>query len=236
MPPLEPSDQGRTRGTGLPTRTRSFGASSGFPGGMGPRGMPSAMPPPTEVAPARFEATVFEVQIPENRIADLDAQALENKAGTGQSLAKALADFGPTKALYKVDQTVNLFGESITLGTSQPMVTGTRMTESGQTINSITYQQVGLVINLSANPAPPDATKKIPDTQVDFHLAVLTDSGVELAPKVKASSTRNVELSHSETPKFGRACVLLNVSAATGSAATPATAYVVRYVFSETKP
>jgi hypothetical protein len=100
------------------------------------------MRPPTEVAPARFEATVFEVQIPENRIADLDAQSLENQAGTAQSLVKALAEFGPTKTLYKVDQTVNLFGESITLGTSQPMVTGTRMTDSGQVNNSITYCRV----------------------------------------------------------------------------------------------
>ena len=116
------------------------------------------------------------------------------------------------------------------------MVTGTRMTESGQAINTITYQQVGLIVNLSANPVPPDAPRKLPDTQVDFRLAVLTDSGVELAPKVKASSARNVELSHSETPKLGKACVLLNVSAATGSAASPATAYVVRYVFNETKP
>lgn len=235
VPAPEPAD-GRSRTGSLPPRTRSVGTGGGFPGGMAPRMMPSAMRPPTEVAPARFEATVLEVQIPENRIADLDAQALETKADTAQSLAKALADFGPTKTLYKVDQTVNLFGESITLGTSQPMVTGTRMTDSGQAINSITYQQVGLVINLSANPAPPDAPKKVPDTQVDFHLAVLADSAVELAPKVKASSTRNVELSHSETPRFGKACVLLNASAASGSAATPATAYVVRYVFSETKP
>jgi multidrug efflux pump subunit AcrA (membrane-fusion protein) len=58
-------------------------------------------------------ASVYEVQVPENRVADLDARSLESKAATAQSLAKALAEIGQTKVLCKVDQTVNLFGESI---------------------------------------------------------------------------------------------------------------------------
>ena len=234
--PQPESPDPRSRASDLSPRTRSFGPGGTFPGGMAPRLASPFSRPPTEIAPARFEATVYEVQVPENRILDFDAQTLEAKAGTAQSLAKALAEFGPTKVLYKIDQSVNLFGEGITLGSSQPMVTGTRMMGAGQAVNSITYQQVGLMVNLSANPLPPDAPRKVPDTQVDFRLSVLADSGVELAPGVKASATRTVELSHSETPKFGRACVLLNVSATGDGAKAPPTAYVVRYVFSEATP
>ena len=195
----------------------------------------STPPPPTEVAPARFEATVYEVQVPEDRVAELDAQSLEAKAGTAQSLAKALAEFGHARILYKVDQTVNLFGESISLGTSQPMLTGVRTTDAGNSTSSVTYQRVGMILDISSTAPPPTAKGKGLDTQVVFQLAVLADSGVELSPKVKAPSIRNMELSHSETPHFGKPCVQLSVSVASGAANALPTAYVVRYVFSETK-
>jgi beta-lactamase regulating signal transducer with metallopeptidase domain len=226
----------RSRPGALPPRSRNFGAGGAMMGGSPRFGGGSSALPPADIAPARFEATVFEVQVPENRVAELDAQALESKAGTAQDLAKALGEFGKTKVLYKVDQSVNLYGENITLGSSEPMVTSTRMDSAGNAINSITYQQVGLLINISANAPPPDAKRKGLDTQVNFHLSVLGDSGVELAHNVKAPATRNIELSHSETPRFGRPCVQLNVSAASGGATALPTAYVVRYVFSETKP
>jgi len=181
--------------------------------------------------PARFQATIYEVQVPENRIADLDAQSLEAKATTAQSLAKALAEIGQTKVLYKVDQTVNLLGESITIGMSEPMVTGTHMSTSGQAINSVAYQQTGLIINISATRPPPDAKRQSLDTQVTFHLSVLAPSGVELAPNVKASGIRNLELNHSEIPRFGKPCVLLSVSGSTAGGATPmTTAYVICYL------
>lgn len=204
-------------------------------GGGAPRFDGVGATPPARVAPARFEATVYEVQMPENRIPNLNAHVLEGRAKTEQEMAKALADIGKTKLLYKVDQTVNLYGENITLGTSEPMVTSTRMDLRGNAINSITYQKVGLMIRVSAKPPSPEAKRKAPDTQVNFHLSALADSGVEVAHNVKASVIRNVELNHGETPRFGKPCVLLNVSTEGGGAATLPTAYVFRYVFSEAK-
>jgi hypothetical protein len=189
--------------SGGTTRSRTLSGSPSAPAGA---------PAPTEVAPARFEATIYEVRVPEEGIASLDARALEAKAGTAQALAKALAEHGQTRVLYKVDQTVNLFGETITLTENQPMVTGSRMSASA------------------------DAKRKGPNTQVVFHLAALQDSSVEIAPKVRAKSVRIINLSHSEVPRFGQPCIQLNVSAGTGEPAAPATAYVVRYVVSETKP
>jgi hypothetical protein len=200
------------------------------------RPMMPAPRPPTDVAPARFEAAVYEVQVAENRIVDLEAEALETKAVTLQDLAKALQDFGKTKLLYKIDQTVNLYGENIMLGTREPMVTGTRKTDTGGAINTITYQEVGLIVNLSANPPPPESPRKGLHVQVHFQLSAIAASSVEIAPEVKASSIRNLQLSHSETPRFGKPLVLLNVASPTGGDKAPPVAYVVRYVFRELKP
>ncbi|MCX6904442.1 MAG: hypothetical protein NTW03_13365 [Verrucomicrobia bacterium] len=203
---------------------------------MASRPLGPGWPPPTEVAPARFEATVYEVEVPETRIAELEAPALEAKAGTPQDLAKALAEFGKARVLYKIDQPVNLCGENITLGTREPMITGSRRTETGTTINTITYQEVGLIVNLATSPSPPDAPRGVLPVQVNFELSVLADSGVEIAPTVKATRIRNLHLNHSETPRFGKPLVLLNVSAPPGSDKVLPVAYVVRYVFREVKP
>lgn len=209
-------------------------SSMGAVRGMSSTPVVSAPSMPFDVAAARFEVTVYEVQMPEDRIDDLDAQALEIKAATSQELTKALAKYGKTKVLYKIDQTVNLYGEHIMLNTSEPMITGSQMAGSGGFINSVTYQQVGLIVNLSAT-APKDSEHKL-FAQVNFQLSALADSGVELSPKVKASSTRSVQLSHSETPRFGKPVVLLNVSTSGGVENTQPMAYVVRYVFKEIKP
>ncbi len=189
---------------------------------------------PLDVAPARFEAAVYELRVAEDQLASLDAQSLENKAASAQSLAQALSRLGQTRILYKVDQTVNLYGENILLGSSEPMVTGTRALESGKFVNSITYQQVGLRISIVSVLLPPNENHKGMETQLSLQLSVLADSGVELAPDLKASRIRNVDLSHSENPRFGRPSVQLSVWPASGTNA--AMAYVVRYVFSEVKP
>ena len=186
---------------------------------------------PTNVAPARLEATVYEVQVPQNRIAELDAKQLESGAGTAQGLAKALAGFGETKVLYKIDQEVNLYGEHIMIGSSQPVVTGSRTTGTGQAINSVTYQQTGLMVGLAGAVEPKTPQAEGLAVQVNFQLAAMTPGTVETAPGVKTPSMHNVQFSQGGMPKFGRPAVLLSLNAASGEANKPAVAYVVRYVF-----
>lgn len=196
-----------------------------------------ASQPPGQIAPARLEVTVFELQVPEDRIADLDAQALEAKAATAQDLAKALAEFGKTWVLYKIDQTVNLYDESIMLGTSEPMVTGSMGRNSGPSINSVTYQDTGLIVHLSAGAPldrPPPPAREL-CVQVNFELSVLAESGVEISPQLKATRTRKMELRHSEVPRFAKPLVLLNVSASDSDDEAQPVAYVIRYVFSDIK-
>lgn len=243
-PPAEsnsPRPVGIPGGATPPGRTRPLRAAPGegfsqpLPERLGSRYPASGLRPPSEVAPARFEAAVYEVRVPEARLAELEAPALEARAATVPDLAKALGEFGETRLLYKLDQTVNLYGESIVMGSQEPMVTGSRRMDSGPAINTVTYQEVGLIVKLAADPPAPDAPRKEPAVQVNFELSAMTDSGVEIAPSVKAQRIRNLQLSHSETPRFGRPMVLLHVAAAPGNAEAPPTAYVIRYVFREVR-
>jgi len=244
-PPIEsdgPRPAGIPAGATPPIRTRTVrvppgeGFSQPLPERVGSRSAAPALRPPSEVAPARFEAAVYEVRVPEARLAELEAPSLEARAATVLDLAKALGELGEARLLYKLDQTVNLYGESIVMGSREPMVTGSRRMDSGPALNSVTYQEVGLLVNLAANPPAPDASRKSPTVQVNFELSTMGDSGVEIAPSVKAPRIRNLQLSHSETPRFGRPMVLLHVAATAGDEKAAPTAYVVRYVFREVNP
>ena len=204
------------------------------PLGMAPAPMPmDAGPAAREIAPARFEATVYEVVGAEDRLAALQASALETKAATAQDLAKALGEFGTVRVLHKIDQTVNLHGESIVLGTREPMISGSSIGPGGRTVNSVTYQETGLRVNLSASTAPEGPANKVLSVQVNFELSVLAESGIEIAPQAKASSIRRMDLRHSEAPRFGKPLVLLQASAPGAAGKTPAAAYVIRYLFGE---
>ena len=188
---------------------------------------------PMDIAPARFEATVYELQLPENRTADLDAQALEAQAETLQDLEKALEKSGKVKLLHKVDQKVNLYEDTIVLATREPVTTGTHKTALGSTINMVTYQELGLMVSFSASTPAKDSQRKGPEVQVSFKLAALGEGGKEMSPGLKAPNIHNIQVSHSEIPRFGKPKVLLKVSPPGGGEKAQPVAYVVRYVFKE---
>jgi beta-lactamase regulating signal transducer with metallopeptidase domain len=210
---------------------RSMG---GFSRGMSSSGLPS-LTPPTNVAPARFEATVYEVMVPEERIAELDAAKMESEATTHAKLAAFLGTFGTVRTLYKIDQLVNLYGENITMGTQEPMVTSVVSDSRGMPRNSIMYQNVGLLTRISATP-PENSKTKVPEVQLNFQLSTITSGGVEISEGVPASRMRNIALSQSGTPKFGKPTVLVTASAAGATQKTPPVAYVIRYLLTQTKP
>jgi hypothetical protein len=223
-----------TSSTATTSRGRGGGVGSGgFGRGMSTSAVaPTA--PPTMVAPARFEATIYEITVSDNHIADIDAEKLEAAAATPQSLATALKPFGSVKVLYKVDQIVNLYGENIQLGANEPMVSSTRKDNNGNNINSVSYTSVGLITRISAA-TPADSKSTQPEVQLNFELSAFTSSGVEISSGVPANSIRTVALSQSGTPKFGKPSVLVTVSASGASEKTSPVAYIVRYLFTQPK-
>lgn len=203
----------------------------------------STLPPvPNEIAPARFEASVYEVQVPQARIDDLDALALEARATTPQSLIKTLGEFGETKILYRIDQPVNLYVESIVLKSSEPLRNPDR--EPSQPVDPAVstrfriggaYMQTGLTVNISANKLQqPDHGEGVGVLQVNFQLTGL--AGVESAPDVKSARNMEVTLNQSSVLKFGKPTVLFNVSNPRGAENAQPVVYVICYVFKEIKP
>ena len=211
---------------------------------MLPEGAPRTMrgfggaPPaaPTDVSPARFEATVYEVQVPADLAGKLDSVALSAKAADPDALRAALAEFGPTKVLYRVDQPVNVFSENIMIGSSEPVVTGTRKMATGESVNTVQYQNVGLIVNISASQPPKDSGRKALDVQMRTEVASLGEGGTEIGPGVKAVRPRTVSISHTATLQYGRPFVILNVTYPTKDEKASATVFVMRTVFSEIKP
>lgn len=195
---------------------------------------PVMSPSPTDVASVRFEATVYEVQVPENRIAELDAQVFEAHAATQQNLARLLEDFGETKALYKVDKVINIYGDSIVLETMRPVITGgsVRRSEQSANTNPVTYISSGLRVNVAAGELRRPVQLEGVCLQVIFQLTYMTDSSA----KDKSGRMLNVQLSQSEKLKFGKPSVLLNVITQSGVDDAKPETYVIYYVFKEIKP
>jgi len=204
----------------------STGDSTNKPGDK-----PSKAPPPANVLPAHFQATIYEVQAYSNRLNTIDGKMLAKQATTPDSLLKALSAFGPARVLYRFDQPVNVFSESLTLGSREPVVAGSRVSQRGEAINTVTYQQVGAIIRLSARIPPKETRRKGPDVNLSAELSVLGHSDVEMVPGMKATFTRNLSLDHTEELTYGQPRVMLAVSSASNDQKQPPALYVIRYVF-----
>ena len=120
--------------------------------GQRARGTPfgTGMLPSPEILSAQFQATVYEVQAAAERLGSLDDKVLTRQAATPETLLAALAQTGKPRLLYRIEQPVNVFSTRIIIGSSEPVISGTRTTTTGGTVNSINYQNVGFIVGLSA--------------------------------------------------------------------------------------
>lgn len=198
-----------------------------------PAARPGKVQPAANVMPAHFQATIYEVQAYSNRVNSIDGKTLTRQATTSESLLKALSSFGPARVLYRFDQPVNVFSESLTLGSREPVVMGSRVSQRGEALNTVTYQQVGAIIRLSARIPPKETKRKGPDVTLSAELAVLGNSDVEMIPGRKATFTRNLSLDHTEELSFGHPRVMLAVSSTSNDEKQPPALYVIRYVFNQ---
>ena len=90
------------------------------------------MLPSAEILSAQFQATVYEVQAAAERLGSLDAKVLTRQAATPETLLAALAQTGKARLLYRIEQPVNVFSTRIIIGSSEPVITGTRTTTTGR--------------------------------------------------------------------------------------------------------
>jgi len=188
---------------------------------------------PADVLTARFQAAILEVEAGADRLPQIENLTRSKRVQSAQDLQLALSGQGPTRVLYSFDQPVNVYSESIHLGSSEPVVISTRITGPGPAINSIQYQDVGIVIRLTAQPPPRDAERRGPDVTLAIELSALAPSHVEIAPGRKAVATRKMSLDHTETLALGQPRAMLLVHSASTDSQTPPTTYVVWYLFAQ---
>jgi hypothetical protein len=201
--------------------------------------------PSAEILSAQFQAAVYEVQAAAERLGSLDDKVLTRQAATPEALLAALAQTGKARLLYRIEQPVNVFSTRIVIGSSEPVISGTRNNSTGGIVTSINYQNVGLIIALSAQAPPKEQSNAAPIVTSAFRLSVLRPGEKEIAPGQRESVARAMSLAHSGALELNRPQVLLAIStnalnglgrSADGNKAgeTPTTpvAYVVRYQFS----
>ena len=212
------------------------------PGRMGSLAPPAAGLPRPVLAvrtaasiPARLEVTVYEVRLPADRIRDLDAVALAAKAASPAALEKVLAELGPTRALYQIDQVVDLAGASIRVGKREPFVTGSRVREGGAFVNSVQYQEVGLILEVATVPAK-DAASAAANVLVKGELSAMTEGAAEVAKGTKAAVIRNASFTATVPADMGGPFVMLSADASSADADGKAIAYVWRSRISEVRP
>jgi len=188
---------------------------------------------PTEVLPAQLQLTVYELQTTPEYAARLDAKTLTSSAATPESLLGELTAGGKARILYRIDQPVNVISERIQNTAKEGVVTASRMTNQGQTVNTISYQNVGLLVELSsakpANAIPPNVAFTV-------DLATMTPSDKEVVLGHKAMTSRNLKLKHSAPLSYGQPAAMLTVSSASPEDATAPMVYVIRYLFSAPAP
>ena len=204
-----------------------------------------AMQLSAEILPAQFQATVYEVRASADRLGSLDAKALNRQAATPEALLSALAQTCKTRLLYRIEQPVNVFSTMITIGSSEPVIVGARTTVTGDAVNSISYQSVGVIVRLSAQAPPKDESGAAPTVTTAIKLSVLGSGEKEIASGQKESAIRVMSLEQSESLELDQPRVLLTISSNAlgafrrsadggGRAEAPITpaAYVIRYKFS----
>jgi len=158
---------------------------------------------------------------------------LADAAETADSLLEKLAPAGKPRILYRIDQPVNLSSDRIQMGAKEQVVTGTRLTATGQKINSVTYQNVGVLVQLSSTKGPNEGAANV---NLDVELATITTSEKGTVPGAKGVTPRNMKLTHSEPLRFDRPAVMLSVSSASEEDAASPLVYVIRYVFTAPAP
>lgn len=182
--------------------------------------------PPTPATPEQslicpVDAIIYDVRMPGNKIGQLDVESLTRFAATSESFEKALSDLGTVVPLYRLNQTVRLAQDTITVGNSAPYVAGVRYTRGGQAMNTVLYSNVGAVLNILGK-ARADQSM---DVDLILQVTSLTESTTEISAGLKAQMFRNSKMAHRGTIKPNQPFVIVN---ATVDASGQTLAYIIR--------
>jgi hypothetical protein len=232
-----PADRGRDRSAPAaddrppaPPTTDPGARRPAFPGPRpGGRGNPGGPPAPTlgSGPTCTLDATVYEVRLAADQIGKLDVEALAEASDTADKFEKALAALGATRAMYRANQSVRLSGDAITISSEVPVVSNTRLTDKGQAINSVSYQQTGARFTLAGHA---DAG----DVELDLGIEVsAAGEGAAVGDTMKAPVMRRATLSHKGPVEPKKPFVVLSVDGGSPDKDAKAVAFIARVTLGE---
>lgn len=195
-----------------------------------PRG-PRRATDPNYDPPLRFEVIIYQVEIPPDKVAAIDTQALATQGDTMPDFDKALRALGPTSILYRADQTITLQGRNrIQIGGDVPIVVGATVTPAGQMQNQVSRQRFGAEIDVSGRWLPADGPFR-PQGSVTIELTDASPGIVDVGGGVKAPVFRSLRQNYGGELELGKPIVLLSVDGAGTVEARRSVAYVTRLMF-----
>jgi hypothetical protein len=173
----------------------------------------------------RLQASIYEVRVAPEKIAELDAARLATT-----DLSKLPPELGESRALYLIDQNVSLSGDRVMVGTEEPMVTGSRLTDRGQRLNTVQYNSVGAIVEFKAERIGP---RQLQVTST-IEMSTKTDSPVEVSAGFASSVIRKTTMSLKGPVELGKPSVLISADAASRDKDGKAVVYVARLVLGAT--
>lgn len=199
-----------------------------------------APPPgdPTPVRSMRFDASVHQVTVPRDKVAQLDVTALAGSAATVAGLAAELAKIGDTRITCRVDQVVPVHAQSprtprptvLKISSDTPYTAGAVAGPAGQKSRVINRQRQGANFEIRARAAGVDGAATSLALEVDLSAIApsrVTHSTGDDAEVVPIFLSANHVYTGLAT---GKPIVLLTLDNSGLDADSPATALITRIV------
>ena len=174
-----------------------------------------AAPLDEEAKSVRFQATIYEMRMPPERIGSLDAAQLA--AVDFDAVPPSLGD--PPKALYRIDQYVSLAWDRVVISSDEQSATDTGIADRKP-------NPLGVSIDFRATRIGPrrlDVTSKV-------ELSVKTDGGAAVAEGAPAAIIRKTTLGLKGPVELGWPSVLISADASARDKDGKAVVYVARII------
>jgi len=154
-----------------------------------PRPVPAPSPPrsgsdlpcPEEPAqPTRLQIDVFELTCTGEQLAALDLDKIVADDAPPDVILKRLREVGSARLLVRTDDNVDLLQESsLTHGQRMPTVTDITVNKDGKTTPSVSYEDVGFIVNIKGRWREDDSPWA--DISCPMELSHVTNSSVEVS-------------------------------------------------------
>ena len=160
--------------------------------------------------PTRIQLDLFDLTCTTDKLAGLDTSQIGADQASSAQIIERLAKLGDAKHLMRVDNVVNLAGESnITQGVRKPIVKDVTMSKSGTVTPSVDYEEVGFIARFNGQwrDGSPDSRA---DMVCSIEMSGVNESGVQVASGVTLPTFNELSIRQAITIAGGVPVLILS--------------------------